>query len=125
LPPPTPTDQPTRTPVPRPPLRIGVALDPPQPAAGAEFTLRLTVSNSGERVAHGVYIATTGPWEQYTVLSVQPSGRVGRDANGWHIVTPLDVPPGSDVVLQVQIRAENPSDERLTFAVREADPGEL
>ncbi len=87
--------------------------------------LRLTVSNAGARPAHGVYIATSGPWDRYTVLSVQPDGRLARDANGWHVVSPVMVPPGSSVIVEVRARADDPSDERLTFAVREADPGEL
>jgi len=123
---PTPTPPPpTPTPVPRLQLRIGVELDPPRPAPGTEFVFRLTVSNASDRPAHGAYIATSGPWERYTVLSVKPRGEVARDAAGWHIVSPMEVPGGSTLMLEVRARADEPSDERLTFAVREADPGEL
>jgi hypothetical protein len=120
-----PTAIPTATPLPRVPLRIGIDLVPQRPQAGQEFVLRLAVMNTGGRPAHGVFIATSGPWERYTVLSVTPAGRVGRDAAGWHVASPLVIPAGSTMTLEVRARAEEPSDEQLTFAVREADPGEL
>ena len=103
----------------------GATVDPPTPNAGTEFVLRLSVTNAGQRTAHGVFIATSGPWDSYTVLSVQPAGRFGRDAAGWHIVSPLEVPAGATRTVEVHARADQPSDEQLTFAVREADPGDL
>jgi hypothetical protein len=106
-------------------MRIAVELEPPQPAIGTEFVLRLNVTNDGDRSAHGVYIATSGPWDTYTVLSVLPRGALGRDAAGWHIVSPIEVPAGRTLTVEVHARADEPSDERLTFAVREADPAEL
>jgi hypothetical protein len=107
------------------PLRIGVQLVPAQPQAGQEFLLRLRITNGGTRTAHGLYIATSGPWERYTILTVAPVGSVSRDAAGWHIVSPVDAPPGSTITLELRVRADEASDEQLTFAVREADPGEL
>jgi hypothetical protein len=107
------------------PLRIGIELVPPRPQAGQEFLLRLGVTNMGDRPARGIYIATSGPWDRYTVLSVAPVGKIARDAAGWHIVSLVSVPPGLTITLEVHARAEEPSDEQLTFAVREADPGEL
>jgi hypothetical protein len=110
--------------VPRLPLRVSVEVDPPRPEVGAEFTLRLTIANDGERVARGVYIATSGPWDLYTVQGIAPLGTLARDAAGWHIVSPADIPPGSKYTLEVRARAEEASDERLTFSIRELDPGE-
>ena len=83
------------------------------------------ILNASERRARGVFIATSGPWERYTILEVSPSGTVARDAAGWHIVSPAEVPPGSTLTLEIRARADEPSDERMTFAVREAEPGEL
>jgi hypothetical protein len=109
------------------PLRIAAQLEPPAPRAGAEFTLRLSVTNDGDRAARGVYIATSGPWERWTVLEVLPEGWFARDAAGWHIVSPVEVPPrgAGSLELEVRVRADEPAEEQLTFAVREAEPGEL
>jgi hypothetical protein len=120
--PPTPVPSPTA--VPPVPLRISAQLDPPTPRAGTDFVLRLMISNDGERIAHGVFIATSGPWERWTVLEVVP-GTFARDAAGWRIVSPIDIPPKETRPVEVRIRADAPSEEQLTFAVREAEPGEL
>jgi hypothetical protein len=120
--PPTPLPSPTAVPIV--PLRISAQLDPPTPRAGMEFLLRLTVANDGERPAHGVFIATSGPWERWTVLEVV-GGMFARDAAGWRIVSPIDIPPNDARTVAVRIRADAPSEEQLTFAVREAEPGEL
>jgi hypothetical protein len=106
-------------------MRISAQLDPPTPRAGVEFLLRLTVANDGDRLARGVYIATSGPWDRWTVLEIQPAGTFSRDAAGWHIVSPLQVPPRDARPLEIRVRADDPTQEQLTFAVREAEPGEL
>ncbi len=116
---------PTATPVPPLPLRIAAQLDPPTPRAGEDFTLALSVTNDGARAAHGVYIATSGPWDRWTVIDMQPDGTFAPDATGWHVVSAMEVPPGETRTLQLHVRAEEPSQEQLTFAVREAEPGEL
>ena len=124
--PPTPTPvPPTPTPVAPLPLRISAQLDPATPHAGEEFVLALSVTNDGSRVAHGVYIATSGPWDRWTVLGVEPDGNFARDAAGWHIISSVDTPPAETRTILVHIRADEPSQEQLTFAVREAEPGEL
>jgi hypothetical protein len=87
--------------------------------------LRLTLSNDGDRPAHGAYIATSGPWERWNVVEVQPTGTFARDASGWHIASPIEIPPKEERVVQVRVRAEEPSEEQVTFAVREALPGDL
>lgn len=127
-PPPTPTASrvpPTPTLEPVLPLRITAQLDPPTPHAGEEFVLALSVIDDGLRAARGVYIATSGPWDRWTVLSIEPSGTFARDAAGWHIVSAMQVPPAETRTLQVHVRADEPAQEQLTFAVREAEPGEL
>ena len=106
-------------------MRIIAELEPPTPRAGTEFVLRLTVANDGDALAHGVYIATSGPWDRWTVLVVIPRGRFGRDAAGWHISSAIEIPPRQSSEVEVRIRADAPSEEQLTFAVREAEPGEL
>jgi hypothetical protein len=106
-------------------LRISAELNPATPHAGEEFVVALTIANDGERAAHGVYIATSGPWDRWTVLGVQPSGTFGRDAAGWHIVSGISVPSGDSRTLEVHVRADEPSQEQLTFAVREAEPNEI
>lgn len=83
------------------------------------------ITNDGDRPAHGVYIATSGPWERWTVLEVQPSGTFARDAAGWHIVSPIDIAPSETQTLDLHIRADEPAQEQLTFAVREAETGEI
>lgn len=83
------------------------------------------ISDDGDRSARGVYIATSGPWERWTVIDIQPAGTFARDAAGWHVVSPIDIAPGQTRTLELHIRAEEPSQEQLTFAVREAEPGEL
>jgi hypothetical protein len=72
-----------------------------------------------------VYVSTSGPWDKYTVMSVRPTGSFVRDATGWHFGSPLRVGPGETQSLSVEARADEPSDEQLTFAVRESDPGEV
>jgi hypothetical protein len=116
---------PTPTPVPPLPLRISALLDPPTPHAGEEFVLALSVTNDGSRAAHGVYIATSGPWDRWTVLGVEPDGSFAQDAAGWHIISSIDTPPAETRTILVHIRADEPSQEQLTFAVREAEPSEL
>lgn len=106
-------------------LRISAQLDPPTPHAGEEFVLALSVTNDGDRSARGVYIATSGPWDRWTVLGVEPDGTFARDAAGWHIVSATEIPPAETRTILVHIRADEPAQEQLTFAVREAEPGEL
>jgi len=120
-----PTPTPRATPELGLPLRISAALEPPAPRAGTEFLLRLTVTNDGDRPTRGVYIATSGPWERWSVLEVSPPGTFARDAAGWHFVSPLEVPAQQARTVEVRIEADAPSEEQLTFAVREAEPGEL
>lgn len=83
------------------------------------------IVNDGDRPSHGVYIATSGPWERWTVLDVQPTGVFARDAAGWHIVSSIDIAPAMTRTLELHIRADEPAQEQLTFAVREAERGEL
>jgi hypothetical protein len=125
--PPTPTALPVPTPtsVAALPLRLTAELDPPTPRAETEFVLRLTIANDGDRPARGVYVATSGPWERWTVLAVQPRGTFARDAAGWHIASAIDILPRQSRELEVRIRADAASEDQLTFAVREAEPGEL
>ena len=123
---PTPTPvPPTATPIPPLMLNISAQLDPPAPHAGENFTLALTIGNSGDRPAEGVYVATTGPWDQWTVLGIEPSGTFDQDAAGWHLISDIEVPPGENRTIQVHVRAEEPAQQQLTFAVREAAPSEL
>jgi len=115
----------TATPVPAIPLHLSALLDPSTPHAGENFTVALTVANDGDRAARGVYIATSGPWDHWTVLGVEPSGAFDKDAVGWHVISNLDVPPGETRTIQLHVRAEQPAQEQVTFAVREAAPTEL
>jgi hypothetical protein len=48
-----------------------------------------------------------------------------RDAAGWHLSSAIDIPPQQAREIEVRIRADAPSEDQLTFAVREAEPGEL
>jgi hypothetical protein len=107
------------------PLRVAVVLDPPQPTVGQTFTLTLAITNEGARAAEGVYVSTSGQWDRYTVVSVRPTGVFVRDATGWHFGSPLRIGPRETQSLTVEARADEPSNEQLTFAVRESDPGEL
>lgn len=100
-------------------------LDPPTPHAGEEFVLALNVTNDGTRPARGIYIATNGPWDQWTVLGVEPDGDFGQDAAGWHIISGIQTPPAETRTILVHIRADEPAQEQLTFAVREAAPDEV
>ena len=107
-------------------MRISAQLDPPTPRAGVEFNLRLTVANDdGTRTAHGIYVATSGPWERWTVMEITPSGTFARDAAGWRLISSVQIPPHDARNVDVRVRADEPSEEQLTFAVREAEPGEL
>jgi hypothetical protein len=107
------------------PLHLSALLDPATPHAGEDFTVALTVTNDGDRPAHGVYIATAGPWDRWTVLGIEPSGTFDKDAAGWHVISPVDVPSGETRTIQLHVRAEQPAQEQITFAVREATPLEL
>src|SRR5437764_10838907 len=99
---------PTPTATPQPALRITARLDPPTPHAGEEFVLSLSISNEGQRAARGVYVATSGPWDRWTVLDIQPSGSISRDAAGWHIVSLIQIPSGDTQTLEMHIRADEP-----------------
>jgi hypothetical protein len=121
---PTPAVTSTPTPLPVVPLRIGVELEPAEPASGTEFSLLLHITNAGERLARGVYVATSGPWDRFDVVAIQPAGRLTRDPTGWHIVSPLQLAPGATETLEIRARSEGPSDDRVTFAVREAEADE-
>lgn len=90
-----------------------------------EFIVRLTVANEGDRSAHGVYVATNGPWDLWSVLEVQPNGTFARDAAGWHIASSLELPPHESRDLDIRVRADAAAQTQLTFAVREAEPAEL
>ncbi len=116
---------PTLTPVPPLTLSISAQLDPPTPHAGENFTLALTIANQGDRPAEGIYIATTGPWDQWTVLGVEPSGTFEQDGAGWHLISDVEIPPGDNRTVQLHVRADQPAQQQLTFAVREAAPSEL
>ena len=73
-----------------------------------------------------MYVATSGPWDRWTVLSIEPSGTIfDKDAAGWHLISDLEVPPGETRTIQVHVRADQPAQQQLTFAVREAAPSEL
>jgi uncharacterized protein DUF11 len=106
-------------------LQISAQLDPPTPHAGEEFVLVLNVTNAGDRSARGIFISTSGPWDRWSVLGIEPSGTFARDAAGWRIVSAEPIPAGETRTLLVHVRADAPSQEQLTFAVREAEPGEL
>src|SRR5258708_13127600 len=97
------------------PLRLTAELDPPTPRAETEFVLRLTIANDGDRPAHGVYIATSGPWERWTVLAVQPRGTFARDAAGWHISSAIDIPPRQSRELEARIPPAPPTEHQPTF----------
>jgi hypothetical protein len=106
------------------PLTVRVEVEPETPVVGEPFTLSLWITNQGSRPTDGIYVATSGPWERYTILAVRPVGSFGRDASGWHFVSPLRIEPGETRPLDVLTRADEASDEELTFAVREAEPSE-
>ena len=116
---------PTLTPVARLPLSIRAELDPPTPRAGEEFVVALSITDNGGRPARGIYVATTGPWDRWTVLQVQPSGTFARDETGWHILSPIEIQPDETRTLEVHVRADEATEEELTFAVREAEPDEI
>ena len=116
---------PTATPQPRLPLSIHAELDPAVPRAGEEFVVALSITNDGDRAARGIYVATTGPWDRWTVLGIEPSGTFAADATGWHIISPIDIPPHETRTIQIHVRADEATEEQLTFAVREAERTEL
>ena len=116
---------PTATPQPRLPLSIHAELDPAVPRAGEEFVVALSITNDGDRAARGIYVATTGPWDRWTVLGIEPSGTFAADATGWHIISPIDIPPHETRTIEIHVRADEATEEQLTFAVREAEPSEL
>ena len=130
--PPTPSATATSTPLPttptpqsRLPLSIHAELDPAVPRAGEEFVVALSITNEGERDTRGIYVATTGPWDRWTVLGIDPSGTFAADATGWHIISPIHIPPHQTRTLEVHVRADEATEEQLTFAVRETEPSEL
>src|SRR5207302_1837828 len=114
--PPTSTPPPaTATPVPPLPMRISALLDPPTPRAGEDFVLALSVMNDGDRPARGIYVATNGPWDRWTVLGIEPSGTFSGDSSGWHLISDEEVPAGETRTVLVHIRADEPAQEQLTF----------
>jgi len=112
----------TRPSGPRPevPLSVSVELGTPTPRVGQDFTISLRITNSGTRSADGVDVATAGPWDRYTVLSVKPTGAFLRYPSGWHVLSPIAIAAGETATLDIRLRADEPSDEQLTFSVREA-----
>jgi hypothetical protein len=121
VPSPSPRAVSTRPPGPRPdvPLTLSVELGTQSPQVGQTFTIALHITNGGTRPADGVDVATTGPWDRYTVLAVRPTGTFLRYASDWHILSPLAIDAGETVTLELDLRTDQPSDEQLTFSVRE------
>jgi Domain of unknown function DUF11 len=112
----------TRPSGPRPevPLSVSVELGTPTPQVGQDFTISLRITNGGTRSADGVDVATSGPWDRYTVLAVKPAGGFLRYPSGWHVLSPIAIAAGETATLEIRLRADEPSDEQLTFSVREA-----
>src|SRR5919197_2490155 len=112
----------TRAPGPRTevPLSLSVELGPTAPRAGQDFTIVLHITNGGTRDADGVDVTTTGPWDRYNVVAIRPVGTFLRYASAWHLISPLAIAPGETATLEMQLRADEPSDEQLSFSVREA-----
>jgi len=102
------------------PLSLSVELGTPAPQVGQDFTISLRITNGGTRSADGVDVATAGPWDRYTVLSVKPTGAFLRYPSGWHVLSPIAIAAGETATLDIRLRADEPSDEQLTFSVREA-----
>jgi Domain of unknown function DUF11 len=111
----------TRPPGPRAevPLSLSVDLGTQAPQVGQTFTIALHVTNGGTRAADGVDVTTTGPWDRYTVLAVRPTGTFLRYASDWHVLSPIAIDPGETATIQLDLRSDQPSDEQLTFSVRE------
>jgi hypothetical protein len=111
----------TRPAGPRPevPLSLTVDLGTQTPQVGQTFTIALHITNGGTRSADGVDVTTTGPWDRYTVLAVRPTGTFLRYASDWHVLSPLAIDPGETATIQLELRTDEPSDEQLTFSVRE------
>ena len=120
---PSPSPRPvaTRPPGPRPevPLSLSVELGTQAPQVGQTFTIALHITNGGTRAADGVDVTTTGPWDRYTVLAVRPTGTFLRYASDWHVLSPMAIDPGQTATLQLDLRSDEPSDEQLSFSVRE------
>src|SRR5262249_52028023 len=106
-------------------LRIAAQLDPPMPRAGLGFVLQLSIANDGNRAARGGAIGTSGPWDRWTVLGIDPAANFARDATGWRIISDVQIPPRQSRSIDLHVRADSPSEDQVTFAVREADAGEL
>jgi hypothetical protein len=66
-----------------------------------------------------VDVATTGPWDRYTVLAVRPTGTFLRYATEWHLLSPISIDPGETATIELDLRTDEPSDEQLSFSVRE------
>lgn len=118
---PSPRPVSTRPPGPRPevPLSLSVDLGTQAPQVGQTFTIALHITNGGTRAADGVDVTTTGPWDRYTVLAVRPTGTFLRYASDWHVLSPIAIDPGATATIQLELRSDEPSDEQLTFSVRE------
>jgi hypothetical protein len=101
------------------PLSLTVDLGSQSPQVGQTFTIALHISNGGNRPADGVDVTTTGPWDRYTVLAVRPTGTFLRYASDWHVLSPVSIDPGETTTLWLDLRSDEPSDEQLTFSVRE------
>lgn len=118
---PSPRPVSTHAPGPRPevPLSLSVDLGNQAPQVGQTFTIALHITNGGTRAADGVDVTTTGPWDRYTVLAVRPTGTFLRYATDWHVLSPIAIDPGETATLALDLRSDEPSDEQLTFSVRE------
>ncbi len=102
------------------PLSLTVALGPSTPQVGQDFIISLHITNDGTRSADGIDVATAGPWDRYTVLAIKPTGAFLRYASGWHVLSPIAIAAGETATLDMRVRADEASDEQLTFSVREA-----
>jgi hypothetical protein len=58
-------------------------------------------------------------------MEVTPSGAFARDASGWRLISAVQIPAHDSRNVDLRVRADEPAEEQLTFAVREAEAGEL
>jgi hypothetical protein len=94
-----------------------LAVASPEAEGRARFIAEFLVQNG----ARGVYLATSGPWDRWTILGIEPAASLARDAAGWRIISDLQIPPHDSRSIDLHIRADTPSEDQLTFAVREVE----
>lgn len=110
------TVPPTATTVPAPTVLFTGRFEPSLLRVGAKLVVELTLENKSDRQIEGIRIASSGPWDKYTIVNVMPGGRHESGFLGGHsFYTNMVIPPGQKRALNVVAYPNEPGSHDFTF----------